>query len=378
MKKTRLLIASVLKPVNDTRMFEKIGCSLAKLPNTEVHLAGFPGVLPNTKFTISFHPFSAFKRLSWGRVKVQWEFWQLLRQLQPDLLIISTHEFLIVAVLFKLFFKKKLWYDVRENYYLNLTTQNFYGGVTKHLLAYGIRVTEILSAPFIAHYLLAEKSYAGELPFIKNKFTVLENKYISLIASPPVYKTFPVKIESRPIRFLFSGTISQMHGIFEAIALCQQLQERQAAISLTIIGYCAVPDTFNRLKELQKACSFITLIGGDSLVPHSEIVKQIQNCHVGLLPYQPHPSTFRCVPTKLFEYLANGLPVLVQENPYWADIINQNKAGVNLNFKKFNASAILKKLTTQEFYPDGSSPEVFWSTEEVKLLSLFNKYFKHP
>ena len=57
---------------------------------------------------------------------------------------------------------------------------------------------------------------------------------------------------------------------------------------------------------------WLTLIGGAEPVPHARIVAEIGRSHLGLLPYQPHPSTERCRPTKLFEYLAHGLPVLAR------------------------------------------------------------------
>ncbi|QNF34849.1 glycosyltransferase [Adhaeribacter swui] len=377
MKKTRILIASVLKPVNDTRMFEKIGSSLAHLPYTDVHIAGYAGVLPKTNLPITFHPFKEFKRLSWGRVKTQWEMWQLLRRIKPDLLIVSTHELLLVALVFKLFFKKKIWYDVRENYFLNLTTQQFYGGLSKRILAYTIRLIERLSAPFISQFLLAEQSYAQELSFVQHRFVILENKFIPPANNFAARKTYPVKINNNPIKLLYSGTISEMHGIFEAIELCRQLHQEHASVTLTIMGYCAIPETLVQIRDQIKSKPYITLIGGDKLVPHSQIVNEISTSQVGLLPYQPHPSTFRCIPTKLFEYLANGLPVLVQENPYWVERVNSNQAGIMLHFKNFNAAEILKKLKSQEFYPAGPPEEAFWKTEEIKLISLFRQEFKH-
>ena len=376
MKKIRILLSSVLKPVNDTRMFEKIGASITKIPQAEVHIVGFPGKHPITSLPISFHPFPYFKRLSWGRVKVQYYYWELLRQLKPDVILISSHELLLTSLLFKALHGGKIWYDVRENYFLNLTTQNNYPTLVKYGLAYLVRFLEVITAPFIQHFLLAEKSYALELPFISNRFTILENKFKKFNPDVLVNKTFPVYLNSNQVKLLYSGSISEMYGIFEAIELCRQLHQEHAGFSLTIIGYCSSSETLTRIKAIIKDKQYISLIGGNQLVPHPEIVKHIQLSDVGLLPYQPHPSTIQCTPTKLFEYMANGLPMLVQENPYWANRVNEYKAGFNINYKQFQVKDLIHNLFNTSFYPEGISADVFWETEENQLLTLFYIYFK--
>jgi len=42
MKKQRIVLASVLKPVDDTRMFEKIGKSLSRNPDYEIFIIRYP------------------------------------------------------------------------------------------------------------------------------------------------------------------------------------------------------------------------------------------------------------------------------------------------------------------------------------------------
>ncbi|QMU28376.1 glycosyltransferase [Adhaeribacter radiodurans] len=375
MKKTRILLSSVLKPINDTRMLEKLGSSLAQIPQTEIHIAGFPVKEPQTILPIQFHSFAYFKRLSWGRVKVQWQYWQLLRRLKPHLIIVSTHELLFITSLYKLLHGGKIWYDVRENYFLNLITQNAYPYIIKYLLAYAIRGFEYLSSSFINFYLLAEKSYAAELPFLKNKFILLENKFKQMAKPPYLPKRYPIKINTQQVKLLYSGTISEMHGIFETVELCRHLHQENAGFSLTIIGYCAIASTLQKLKSAIKDKPYITLIGGDKLVPHSEIIEYIQQSDLGLLPYQPHPSTFSCTPTKLFEYLANGLPVLVQQNPNWANRVDQYQAGINLDFRTVDYQQLLRQLQEQVFFPTGVPEDVFWETDECRLIKLYNKNF---
>ena len=65
-KKRRIVLASVLKPVNDPRMFEKMGQSLAN--QYEVHCIGYPSQVKIHSPSVSLHPLPPFKRLSFSRL----------------------------------------------------------------------------------------------------------------------------------------------------------------------------------------------------------------------------------------------------------------------------------------------------------------------
>ena len=120
------------------------------------------------------------------------------------------------------------------------------------------------------------------------------------------------------------------------------------------------------------------LIGGDALVPHSEIMESIKTADIGLLPYQFNPSTQNCIPTKLFEYLANGLPVLVPFNKEWEQIVQKNEAGFAIDFTDPAPENILNRLKAGTFYPNGFPSGVFWEEEEKKLLDYFrNNILNH-
>ncbi|KAA5547687.1 glycosyltransferase family protein [Adhaeribacter rhizoryzae] len=369
MKETRILLASVLKPINDSRMFRKLGLSLAKLPQTQIQIVGYAAPKPVAPENISFYPLFRFKRLSINRFLSSWRYFKLLLQVSPAVIIIGTHELLPATLLYKIFRKCRVVYDIRENYYLNLTTQGIYSPGLSRLLANIIRLTERLTAPFIDYFFLAEKSYATELPFLKEKYLILENKYQP--AAPPINNDLSSagqKISAKEINLLYSGTISELYGVFWAINLLEALNQVAPIFRLTIIGYCPQPEVLIKLKNRIAANSSINLIGGDYLVPHADILAAIQNSHVGLLPYQPHPSTFNCVPTKLFEYLGNALPVIIQRNPLWEELIRQYEAGLNINFQNFDAPAIYATLINQIFYGHKNLNTVFWQTEEEKLL----------
>lgn len=103
-------------------------------------------------------------------------------------------------------------------------------------------------------------------------------------------------------------------------------------------------------------------------MPHQRIVQAITESNVGLLPYQPHTSTFRCYPTKFFEYAAHALPMVVQYNPLWHDFLQEHRAGILIDYAAPDAERLLKQIREYRFYEPGVPSGVFWNSEEHKLL----------
>ena len=373
MSEKRILLASLLKPVNDTRMFEKLGLSICKLNQLQVHIAGFNSLVPaHSPTNISFYPVFNFKRLSTGRLKAQHTYWKLLLAVKPHLIIVCTHELLPVTVLYKKRYKCKIIYDIQENYTLNLLSQGHYANGIRQLLATGISVVEKLSSKTIDHFLLAERSYAQELPFTRGKATIIENKF-----KPAVNYTYPytpVKVSPSNLKLLYTGTIAKLFGIFEAIALADKLFLQSQRISLTIIGYCASSETLSDLYAAIKGKPYITLIGGDKLVPHQQILEAMKTHDIGLMPYRYNKSTHNCIPTKLYEYIALGVPVIIQKNPLWHDLIRKYNTGISTDYNKINISELIPILLKSSFYQNGIPNEVFWNTEEQKLLTVIGDF----
>jgi glycosyltransferase involved in cell wall biosynthesis len=372
MSEKRILIASLLKPVNDTRMFGKLGLSLSRIPEARVHIAGFEAPTPaDAPAHIIFHPVFRFRRLSLGRAAAQLAFYRLLQEIKPQLLIVCTHELLLASHIYCRRHNCKLLYDVQENYTLNLKAQDNYAPWLKQVLALGVGSIEKSLAKHIAHFLVAERSYVQELPFLGQRYTVIENKY----NPPPAYTTpsTPVNLKHKPLRLLYSGTIARLYGIFEAIALADQLYILDPQITFIIIGYCAEKASYKEVLRQVQGKPYITLTGGDQLVPHQRIVQAISESNLGLLPYQPNKSTFRCMPTKLYEYAAHALPMVVQENPLWHAFLQQHQAGLSVDFAAADARQLLKQVREAQFYEPGVPSGVFWEEEQEKLIHLVNQ-----
>ncbi|WP_400191001.1 glycosyltransferase [Hymenobacter sp. B81] len=370
----RVLLASVLKPVDDTRMFEKFGRSLQQA-GYAVHVAGRASSTAAAAGPIRQHVLFRGHRLAFSRLSAQWRYWQLLRELRPQVVIVHAPELLPLTLLWHWLRPQRAFlYDVRENYALNIRSQQVYRGALRQLLAGAVRWVEKLAYGRAAAVLLAERSYAQELPDLPAARTVvLENKYAPppgeiLPGVPPA----PLPTPAEPLGLLYSGTISELNGVFDAIELARQLRPAWPGLQLTIIGYCQQPAELRRLEALAaEHAAWLRLVGGAQPVPHAAIVTEIGRHHLGLLPYRAHPSFWRCLPTKLYEYLACGLPVLLPPNPLWQREVQQHDAGLTVDFTQPlpDPAALAAQLSGRHFYPRGPAAAARWISEAPRLLA---------
>jgi glycosyltransferase involved in cell wall biosynthesis len=362
MKKRRIVIASVLKPVDDTRAFEKMACTLAA-NDWEVFLVGQPSKNSSSgNSKIHFLPLRKFNRLSLSRLVAPLKVGLKIHQVKPELLIVNTHELLIVAVVNRIFFGTCIIYDIQENYWRNILLTSAFPLFLRPLLASWVRLKEKVTSPLFHHYFLAEKGYEKEIGFVGKKYTVVENK----VVVPPNFKRFP---KPEKIRLLFSGTLAESTGVFSAIKLAEKLHQIEPKIELLIIGFCAVEATLKEIELTIQHQPFITLKGGSELVPHTEIFEAISTSHFGIISYPISPHIENSIPTKLYEYLGCQLPILLQEHLTWVEICKPYAAAITINFTDPDVNVILHQMKKSTFY---SKPpiDVTWESEAMKLLKV--------
>lgn len=365
MKKRRIVLASILKPVDDTRMTEKLGVSLAQVEGNEVYVIGYPSRTQTSPDSITSLPLQPFTRISFGRMLAPLAVFKKCIQVKPELLIVNTHELLIVGVVNRILFGTKILYDIQENYARNILHTTAFALPLRPLLAGWVRLNEMLLTPLFHGVLLAEKCYENELPFVRLKSLVLENKAV-----------VPVNFKRQPptdkIKIVFTGTLAESTGVFHAINLTQKLHQLNSKIELEIIGYCAITSTLTKIRSAIAGSAYIKLTGGEQLVPHQQILEAIRTANFGFICYPIAPHTRNKVPTKLFEYLACKLPILLQSEPKWVDLCTPCKAAIVVDFDNPDLPKILAQMN-EPFYT--SRPvNVTWREEEERFLVLVNNF----
>ncbi|MFM8738751.1 MAG: hypothetical protein ACKOC0_00945 [Cytophagales bacterium] len=370
MKKRRIVIASVLKPVDDTRAFEKMAQTLVN-QNFEVFLIGQPSQnATSTNPSIHFLQLAKIHRISFARWFTPLVVGRKIYQVKPELLIVNTHELLIVAIVYRLLFGAKILYDIQENYAQNILSTEAFPRVIRLPLAAWVKLKERCASHWFHHFLLAEKSYENELGFIGKKYSVVENK----VALPRGFRRLPTPSKRK---LIFTGTLAENTGVFQAIELAKKLHAIDTITELELLGFCAQRSTLQRIQSAIQGCTFITLKGGENLVPHREIFEAISTANFGIISYPIRPYLQHKMPTKLFEYLACQLPILLQNNIEWTTLLNQFGGGIVLDFNNYDPIRLLSQIRSSSFYAISKSESLHrldWASEEDALLRVVRLY----
>lgn len=466
-KKRRIVLASVLKPVDDTRMYGKLAASVASTFETHVigypsrsetqHTSPFPAdnaritetisspnetiprvssplgtpgtsgdpvnattsidarrhALPVNKAFIRQHALPHIRRLGIGRLLTPFRILRKVLRLRPAVLIVCTPELLPIAMLARIGCRCRVIYDVQENYWQNIWYGQTWKAMAKPFVAFFIRLVEHSTAPFVSHFFVAEECYAKELSFVGKRFTVLENKVIqsavktargaSAIAREGHHNTVrkdptpTLSVEHRvesttdnitprrgsdryagspdtdTITLLFTGTLAETTGVFGAIALARALHAVDSRIRLLIAGYAAQSGVQQQLRNVAGASGFIRLVGIERLVPHKEIMECLASADFAIISYPKNRSTWNARPTKLFEYLASRIPILLIDNPRWVGYCTSYSAAVVYSADAIDAPRIHAEMLSRTFYT-AVPTDIYWVSEEAKLLETVSKY----
>lgn len=365
-----IVLATVLKPVNDSRLYEKLALSLARhFPEKQIFLLGHrveesafdAETLPN----LHFCPLFSFRRLSFKRMAANLILLKALRRLRPDLIVFATVE-LIPAILWYRFFKRvKIVYDVQENYYQNILYTRVYSPVLRHFLAFWVSCLEKLVKPAVDLFVFAEKCYPKQMNFKRKEFIVVENKLPRSLAEKYITKRDSSK---QRFHWIYTGTISTDYGVFEAIQLAKKMYTQDERYRLTIAGYAIHSGDYLKLRKEIENLDFIHLIGGDQQVSHWKVLEELSRADLALLPYRQNKNVLERIPTKMYECLALQVPMLVQNNPFWEELLAPYRAACFIDFGN-PGNDLAEKIQQMRFYATSHPFQgIYWEEEENKWI----------
>lgn len=355
-----MLHLTVQNPALHTRIFYKLALSQLAA-GWKVSIAGQnTAPAPFEQAGITIYPIRPFSRLSPQRLLLRGRLYQLVKQLRPEAVTVHAPELLPLAVRMHKAFGTKIWYDVHEDYQLDLHHAVHFPTWLRKPLGDAVRRMEIESLKYVSVVSYAEESYSDVLG-AGEKAIMLPNLFThrSLITSATVeLPEFPY--------FLFTGTLAKERGIFSAIDLWEELFPLNG-YPLIIAGQSSREVVVNELKSRIRNSPYvesIRLIGGSDFVPYSDIVALIQGCYAGLGLYEPKPHLIGKLPTKFYEHLALGRPLIYPAVGPWKIFGKKYTLGVGL-MPGMSGEEILSSLAC---WKDVYQADFVWKDEVVGVL----------
>jgi len=287
-------------------------------------------------------------------------------------------ELLLISGMLKLNSQADIIYDVHENVKEDILGKDWIPLFFRRFISVLFVLTERLMLKFINHIIVAEDSYLKIYKNRKNVTSILNYPIISLRKNKKKIKSN--KVDSI-INMVYVGGVSRIRGAVELIESVNLLvSSGHSNIFLKIIGLISL-DFKNELFKLinkYKLNSHVAICG---VINHERVYDEFEKAHIGLSILHPDPNFIESIPTKLYEYMSVGIPVIASDFSMWKKIIEKYQCGICVNpmNPKEIAEAIISikdnPIKSMKMGTNGIAPvEEFynWEKESLKLINIYD------
>ena len=264
---------------------------------------------------------------------------------------------------------KRVIYDVHEELAQDICDKEWIPRPLRYPVAAVAYAVEQVAARIFDGIVVSRPALEGRFPRRK---TVLANNFPILgELEQPSARRF----SDRPPVCAYVGGINRERGLMEIVRALGALPD-SVAFELHVAGLVE-PANLVRELESMKGWARVRLLGWRS---RSQVAELLNAARFGIVMFLPIANHVRSTPTKIFEYMSAGLPVLATDMPYWKQIIE--KSGVGLTVDPKDTAALAGKLQWMIEHPEecqrmGATGfrlvhEKFnWGPEGARIIGLY-------
>ena len=304
-------------------------------------------------------------RMTIGVLVVLWRAWRL----DADVYHFHDPELLPGAMLFQCF-GKRVVFDMHENLPKAILTKEWIPRWLRRGLSAALRWVErglLRRIPVV----FAEESYREDYTYVQ-RYCVVQNM-------PLVDRLLTInepKNERPSIGYV--GAVDSNRGCFVTLRALALLKKQGRSVAWYCIG--PLTDALRRDMEEFAADHGLEDVHVLGWRPAAEALPIMARCHAGLALLGPCPNYLRSYPTKMFEYMALGLPVIVSDFPLYRDVVERQACGLCVDPLDCEAAAaaIARILDDPESAARmgeagrrATTVQYNWSEESRKLVAFY-------
>ncbi|PER50999.1 capsular biosynthesis protein [Bacillus thuringiensis] len=356
----------------DTRIFYKEAQTLAK-EGYQVEFYAVDNGAPVIDIGVNVRLLA--KKSKWHR-PFHW-YYLYKEALQSDALYYHFHdpELLLVAERLK---KKKphaiIIYDMHEDFPGQIKTKEWIPKWMRKPLSFLVRKKEKRAMRACDAVIFAENYYRSK----HLDYGGMKQEVLNL----PTWQPTNNDEKENKFTFIYVGDIVIDRNVFGMLDMVSELKKRgHHNFQLKLIGPISDQLQFKINKYIKK-------IGIDKQVifygrlPYSEIWTHYRSAHVGLCLLYPDPNYLHSLATKLYEYMAAGLPSIISDFPDWRTLMLETSSGLtvdphniseitNVAEQLINNSVLREKLgrSGRKSFENRYN----WDSEAKKLIKLYHQ-----
>jgi glycosyltransferase involved in cell wall biosynthesis len=294
--------------------------------------------------------------------------WHLYREalsVKADIYHVHDPELLLAGVMLKVTTHARIIFDSHEDYPSVVLRRPWIPKPFRQAIQIASRLIIRLCLPFFDGVVAATEDIADRLPH-HNKTVVKNYSKLAIGNHGDAHE---------PNLLVYAGTISRERGL-EYFLEAFRIMNKFMPVRLRLVGVRSDAGLVNKLVQ---QCSPGTVEVFD-WVPQPEALKLVASGTIGLLLDLPFAGTDG-PPTKLFEYMALGLPAVGNNKLTCRQIIEENNCGIVVDFQDpecvakqivelLQDSARIKALREAGFE---ASKRYRWASQAERLIALYRR-----
>jgi glycosyltransferase involved in cell wall biosynthesis len=244
---------------------------------------------------------------------------QHLRRLNPNLIHCHDFDTLPAGLWFGKLHKVTVIYDAHE-YYAELVKPRL-RGIGGKLLFTLIKWAEQVGAKHADAVVTVDDTLAAAYRSMNQKVIILGHYPEIRMAE----QSNPVFSRSNLV-LLYAGRLSSDRGLMIYAEMVRRLKEKGLPVRLLLAGVFTPESEQAKFNDYAKSIS--DLIDFLGWIPYEQMSITYREADIGLAVLLPEPRYVAATPVKLFEYMANGLPVIASNFPSIAYVVTDAECGL--------------------------------------------------
>ena len=295
-------------------------------------------------------------------------------RLQADVYHFHDPDLLPLALLLRAFHKCVI-YDIHEDLPRTILYKHY---IPAWLRVPLMRLTELMenaAARAMSGLVTATPAIAGRFHCINAKTVTVNNFPMLAELAPSLRKEW----SQRSTSVAYIGGIAEGRGIRELLSAMSQLPE--LGVTLELAGWYSNPALEN---ELIHSAGW-RHVRWRGVLDRSGIAELLGTVRAGLVPFHPEPNCVAALPTKLFEYMSAGIPVIASDFPLWRSIVEAAGCGILVNpLDPVSIAEAISYLLTHDAEAKAMGErgrtaverQYNWEAEEVTLLNFYSSLIR--
>ncbi|MEA3337467.1 MAG: glycosyltransferase family 4 protein [Chloroflexota bacterium] len=280
----------------------------------------------------------------WQRPRLWVSLLQRAWETQADIYHFHDPELTLVTPWLRLRTGKPTVYDVHEVNADFIRVKDYMPGWLRQPIAWAFGWLEPLLARLQSGLIFADDQIA--LPFRnvdRPKITLFNFPSMKFVEDAAAATATSARKD--PV-VLYLGGLERNRGSRLMMEAFHQVSRQMPEAKLLLVGHFMPPDLQEELLRDARQRGIEAAVTVTGRVPFEQIGDYLQQAAVGWVTWQPVPKNEKNIPTKLFEYMAYGVPVVSSDLPSTRQFVHDGKNGylVTADDPTAHAQAILRIL----------------------------------